>query len=38
MFGFPEKMEQQAPEALERIKKTFAEVLLKVEPSLELPF
>ena len=37
-FGFPEKMEQQAPEALERIKKTFAEVLLKVEPSLELPF
>ena len=32
------RLEGDTPEALERIKKTFAEVLLKVEPSLELPF
>lgn len=32
------RLEGDTPEALERIKRTFAEVLLKVDPSLELPF
>ena len=32
------RLEGDTPEALERIKKTFAQVLLKVDPSLELPF
>ena len=32
------RLEGDTPAALERIKKTYAEELLKVEPSLELPF
>ena len=32
------RLEGDTPEALERIKKTFAAALLQVEPTLQLPF